>query len=275
MRIPRPRRRLLILAAVAAGLLVATVAVMCVGLPYLRHREVRGCLAAFNADPTQENATRLAEIIASGRADKEEITEILRAWLDLKVITEKSYQPNTPIYVTIVSGNKTRLACGPWPKDEDEPQPTRDSPQVWIDLHYCLAFSTHADVPALFGPNSDSVVLGPDQARKLVDKMDVLSSPQPSHAPLSIAEPGVYQAFVALEATPHISHSFNVESETGVTRYGSFYPLRETDRGILDTILIRLGLKGDYGPMPIRFKVEVPCEIRIVPPPEPPADKSP
>jgi hypothetical protein len=276
MRLPRPRRRLFILAAVAAGLLVGTVAVIHYVIPYRRHLEVRRQLAAFRADPSQENASRLTEIIASGRADKDEATEILRAWLDLKVSVEESYQPNMPIYVTLTSGNDTQLACGRWSEDEDKPQPTRDSPQVEIDLLNCsLSFSSHAVTPAHYGLNSDSVRLGPGLAGKLRSGVTSLTNPQLRPGPLSIAEPGVYPAFVTLAATPYITRSYDEMGEAGLVSHGTSGSLREADPGILDAILIRLGLKEDRGPERLRFKVKMPCEIRIVQAPEPPADKSP
>jgi hypothetical protein len=254
------RRRFIIAAAVAAGLLVATVAVMCVGLPYLRHREVRNCLAAFNANPSQENATRLAEIIASGRADKDEITEILRAWLDLKVITEESYRPNAPICVTLKSGNQTQLICGPWPNDDDEPQPRPDSTRVIINMQNRQALYPQPMSSRVMPVPSQSVRFSPGLEMKLVFRNDILVGARPISATLSIADPGVYTPLVTIEGIPEI---IRTHYEKDGTVIGHIERLREADTGIMDGMLIRLGLKKDRAPEMIFIRVEVPCEIHV------------
>ena len=110
MRSPfRGRRRLLILAAVAAGLAGATFLAMHYGIPYKRHWAIQHHLAAFRADPSRENLVPLAEVMAAGPVSREDAQEVAQAVLGLKVEARKSYRPAAPIDVMLVPRNEDLL----------------------------------------------------------------------------------------------------------------------------------------------------------------------
>jgi|WetSurMetagenome_2_1015567.scaffolds.fasta_scaffold394541_1 hypothetical protein len=259
MRIPRPRRRLLIAAAVAAGLLVATVAVIRYGVPYWRHLEMRRQLAAFKANPTQENANPLARILIHEQLSDEEAQEIVQAWLDLKVATRQSYRPGAgnPILIALASGNATLLLDPP--PGNPEKTPTSSSWRIFFGV---MKRRTTLRIPDLVGDkgtlNSAPVLIDPSLTGKVWDPEAILRSD-----PRGVVayKPGVYAGLVKFEGLAGI--------------VAAIHPVNEST-GTLDKALIFLGLREDPGRLRPKYEItiEVPFEIRVEDGPDEPADEA-
>ena len=191
------RRRLLILAAIAAVLVGGAVATL-YGIPYMRHREIQHRLAAFRADPNQENADRLAEEITSRRADQGEALEILRTWLDLKAVVRPSYRPTTLIDITLTSGNRTVLGISP-PTD-----PLQTilfcNPQMLPRVREITSSRTGYYDGSGHSMESGTVRLDPSVTAKV---LFTWPSVERGSAGVYIHEPGVYTGTVVFQCAGH------------------------------------------------------------------------
>ena len=265
MRNPfRGRRRLLILAAVAAGLAAGTFLAMHYGIPYRRHWAIQRQLAAFKADPTQANAEPLVLALYHHDADPQENAEIIQTLLDLKVEARPSYAPNEPIYVTLASGNTVHLQARLRPEEVRAEDPPPGNPTARLLFMGC---SNTLYVPGLTPSdghlNSESVQFDPSLSAKLrVDGstgfLAVPGTPEvPQPAALAISKPGTYPGCLVFEcwARPYA----NIEA----TRNVVVIPADSTS--LLSSILARLGFKPD--PLVPRtdhiLTIKVPFEIRI------------
>ena len=199
MGIPRPgRRRLLVLVAVAAGLLIGTVAVIHYAIPYKRHLEVQRQLAAFRADPSQENANPLARKLINDQVSLEETQEIIRSWLDLKALTKKSYRPGDPVHITLASRNKAVMWFPP-PLREDHD--AAEALARFSLFEYKMTLHIPGLTPEHGLLNSSSVQLGPSLDNK-ISEVEYLGSGF-RHYEISpflvIPLPGLYKGVVVFE----------------------------------------------------------------------------
>jgi len=248
MAMPRPRlRRSAVLVALVVALLAGSVSAIRYGLPFKRHLEVQGQLAAFRADPSQANATRLAREIITGRASKEDAEEIARAWLDPKIVTRRSYRPGEPIDFTLVSGNETALMTM-------RPGPDGD-PQSGKPALVCLEseFHTTLHVPGLTPDegikDSRSVRFGLNfLAKTFAPSLDFGWESPLSGAPLVISKPGVYRGTLTFAGAATTT-----------------FPFFDPPPDLLDAVLMRLRLKSRPNIfLPgYHFAIQLPVEIRV------------
>jgi hypothetical protein len=252
MRIPRPGRRLIILAAVAAGIAAAAFVAIAWGLPYKRHLEVQRQLAAYKAEPTPANAAPLVRMMANYQLDQKDADDILRTWLDLEVVTKKSYRPNEPIKVTLAANNgvEFRALRGPG-----------------LNILSLLDFSTILRLRGVTSDagitNSASVAFDQGFMARAIGGVS-WSSPWPPWgsslatgppgATIVLPRPGGYQGVLTLTGSAQASYAADKVS------------FRVTPLGWMDRTLIRLGLKEDtvdVHPPVYSFEFDVPFEIHI------------
>jgi hypothetical protein len=259
MRIPRPSRRLTVLAAVAFGLLVATAAVILYGLPYKRHLEVQHQLAAFRADPTQANAVPLVRMMATDPVDQKDADEILRTWLDLKVVAKESYRPNAPIEVALACGSMIEFRA---------PRKTGFNQLFVIDGNVTLRIAGLTSKEGIV--NSQSVLFDPSFRAHTTEGWSWESSgawpwswsgePAAPRPAAIMSRPGVYPGVLVFEGEAQACYAADSVS------------IRIVPLGWLDRTLIRVGLKEDTVDIPppvYRFAIEVPLEVRVEDAPAP------
>ncbi len=258
MGIPSPGRRPLILAAIAAGLLVATAAVILYGIPYKRHLEVQRQLAAFRADPSQDNADLLTNMFLAEKVNQADGQDILRSILDLKAVLRKSYRPNAPIFITLASGNKTALAPPGPPDAVDSDASPRSPKNVFGFMMYSTTLHVPGLTPAEGHLNSESVHVDPSLSAKIFGEghLNVAGTPEVPQPPaIVISKPGAYPGVLVLEGMAQTVTVHFYEP-------GAYYvPLPS----LMDRALILLGLKDNPDRLPPEYHcvIEVPLEIHV------------
>jgi hypothetical protein len=261
-------RRRLILAAAVVGFAAAMVLGVIYGIPYKRHWGIQRDIAAFKAHPTQANAEAIVLAIyrnyrpgapSVGKTEASDFREAIEALLDLKAILKPSYAPNTPIDITLASGNDVVL-------EADLPPPSAKARILFRDcsteLHVGGLTPMNGDI------NSESVQLDPSLTSKLrVDgttgMVTMDGSPlAPKPPALVISKPGIYPG------TLYFIYSAQPYSDIETTR-----DVPVEDAGFVEGILVRLGLKSPPIQVTVQvwLKIKVDCDIRVAEPAPMPA----
>jgi hypothetical protein len=219
-----------ILAAVAAGLVVGTIVVIQLVIPYRRHLEIQRRLEVYRADPDSRNEVALVQVLAEGDASQEDVQEAVQSLVTLKVETWESYPPGGPIVVSIVPARKGLL----------------DAITV-MGLQETLRIPGHEGVEGKFlGPGNDAGLW-----------YNLITS-QPTHMVFPTTfklSTGQYHANVTLGVDVAL-----VPVKSLIISPPSPRP------GLLDRCLIRLGLKSaSTGSWPRTYHctLELPVEIRV------------
>jgi hypothetical protein len=272
MRNPfRGRRRLVILLALAAGLAVGAFAAVNYGVPYWRHWQIQRDITVFKANPTQANAAPLILALyryygpgmeVRGPTEGQDFRDLIETLLDLKVEVKPSYEPNTPIVISLASGNDINLKA-----ELPEPGPGKYEPAVAKVLFQDCGTELHVlgITPMNEEINSESVWIESNLATKLrtdgtLGMLNIEGSPLvPRPQALVISKPGIYfgRLYFSYRAEPY--------SDIETTRDVS---LGKKSMCLWREILFKLGLiesieSSSLSVSDVTFKVGVSFEIRV------------